>query len=87
MSARKCWTCGSEHDLDEACHRHWSRVNPARVPTDGELLFATPEESRLGPVIVASYDGDDACCGNGIWNGERIRADGERGWVHEECAR
>lgn len=79
----KCWTCNSEHDLDEACRASMT-AHSARAA--GGDPFMTPSEARFGPVFIASHDGNDVCCGDGIWNGERIRADGEGGFVHEECA-
>lgn len=44
------------------------------------------ESPLMGPIFTAGYDSDDSCCGEGIVEGERIRADGEGGWVHEDCS-
>lgn len=38
-----------------------------------------------GPIFTATFDSEDACCGHGIEAGERIRADGDGGWVHAAC--
>lgn len=46
---------------------------------------AAPQESKLGPVFTATYGSEDDCCGEGIEPGDRIRADGHGGWIHEGC--
>jgi hypothetical protein len=42
---------------------------------------------RPGPPMRASFDSDDSCCGEGISEGEQIRADGYGGWEHMNCVR
>jgi hypothetical protein len=53
-------------------------------------LFATSSEiPKLGPAFMATFESDDACCGEGIVPGEDIRSDGEGGWIHadDSCER
>lgn len=45
-------------------------------------LFDEPD--RFGPVFTADHESDDACCGDGILPGEKIRADGSGGWIHAD---
>lgn len=42
------------------------------------------EVPEFGPVFIAIYDSDDACCGYGIEVGDQIRADGQGGYIHAE---
>lgn len=79
---RRCWTCNSDHDLDEACARS---MRGQSVTAAGGRLSEDLFESRKRPVITAGYASEDACCGEGIQPGDRIRSDGEGGWIHEEC--
>jgi hypothetical protein len=39
----------------------------------------------LGPWFTAAYDGDCADCCGAIEPGDRIRADGDGGWLCEDC--
>jgi hypothetical protein len=86
--ARKCWTCNTEHDLDAACGASpavraiRAAGGPGHELDDTTALFDEPEERELGPVFTAVYDGEDACCGEGIEEGQQARADGEGGWIH-----
>jgi hypothetical protein len=42
----------------------------------------------LGPWFTASLDGDcSGPCGGEIWEGDRIRSDGEGGWLCSDCGR
>ncbi len=80
-----CFTCLTDHPYDEACAR------PAHpIDRPGDDLFDDADDaspvSGLGPVFTATYDGEDACCGEGIEVGQRIRADGAGGWIHEGCS-
>lgn len=43
------------------------------------------ERAEWGPVITAAYPGDCASCGYHWDDGEPIRADGEGGWLCEDC--
>ena len=82
--SRRCWTCNTDHDLDEACAK--SMRGASVVAAGGRLaddFFDAPNPKP--PVITAAFDSEDACCGNGIEVGDRIRSDGEGGWVHEDC--
>jgi hypothetical protein len=82
---RRCWTCNSGHDLDEPCA---SSMRGRTVTAAGGRLaddLTERDTPRLGPVITARYPSEDACCGEGIHEGDRIRADGEGGWIHEDC--
>jgi hypothetical protein len=52
--------------------------------------FADPDEiepkNDKGPWFTAGFDSDDdSCCGEGIYEGDVIRADGEGGWEHQDC--
>lgn len=40
--------------------------------------------NEFGPIFTATYESDDACCGEGIQPGEDIRADGSGGWIHAD---
>lgn len=95
-TVRTCWTCNTEHDLDEACSAsHTVRSMRAAGKPGNELadhttpdLFDTPDNGPgFGPVFTAGFDGEDACCGDGIIEGEEIRSDGQGGWIHAipEC--
>lgn len=80
--SRRCWTCNSDHDLDEACAQS---MRGRSVTASGSRLADDLFESRRRPVITASFRGEDACCGEGIRPGDHIRSDGEGGWIHEDC--
>ena len=81
--SRRCWTCNSEHDPDEACPQ--SMRSRGRQAAGGDDLFAdATERPAFGPVFVAEHESDDACCGEGIVPGEDIRADGHGGWIHAD---
>lgn len=86
--SRQCWTCNTEHDLDRACPASLATRSSqaAGGPAD---LFDVEETPRFGPVFMAQFGSDDACCGEGIVPGEDIRSDGEGGWIHasEACER
>ncbi|GIF14805.1 hypothetical protein [Actinoplanes teichomyceticus] len=79
--SRRCWTCNTEHDLDEAC----TTSMRGRTVTAAGGRLADDLTERPGPVITARFPGSDACCGEGIEAGDRIRADGHGGWIHEGC--
>lgn len=50
-----------------------------------DQLFAQPSDGPdLGPIFTATYESDDACCGEGIVEGEDIRSDGQGGWIHAD---
>lgn len=40
------------------------------------------DADSLGPIFTATFESEDACCGDGIVPGEKIRADGAGGWIH-----
>lgn len=42
-----------------------------------------PAASPFGPIFTATYESEDACCGDGIEVGDQIRADGQGGWIHD----
>lgn len=87
--SRQCWTCMGRHDMDEPCRAsHTARSMRAAGQAGNELadhttpdLFDNPGET-FGPVFMAEFESDDACCGEGIVPGEDIRADGHGGWIH-----
>lgn len=81
MMARMCWTCNTEHDLDEACQQ-FSTARATRAAGMRSGLFGAPAEQY--PVITAQFD-SPCSAGDDICEGELIRADGEGGWVHIKC--
>lgn len=90
---RRCWTCNFEHDLNEACRASTAvrSVRSAGRPgneladhTSPDLFDNAEDSPQLGPVFMATYDCEDACCGEGIVVGEDIRADGSGGWIHAD---
>lgn len=42
------------------------------------------DADSFGPIFTATHESEDACCGDGIVAGERIRADGSGGWIHAD---
>lgn len=82
---RRCWTCNSDHDLDEPCAT--SMRGRTVTAAGGSLASDLFERNapRRGPVFTASFPGEPACCEQGIDVGDRIRSDGEGGWIHEDC--
>lgn len=84
MSARRCWTCGNEHDMDEPCKQ--SPLARAQRAAGGTLFGqGQSDDSEIArPTINAKYDGY-CSAGDDISEGEPIRADGEGGWIHIEC--
>ena len=89
---RRCWTCQSEHDPDEACPAGMAaRSARAAGGSLSDLVDDADDDDgpRFGPVFIAQYAGDDDCCGGGIGLGDEIRADGQGGWIHasEACER
>lgn len=79
--SRRCWTCNTDHDLDEPCAQSMrGRSVTAAGGRPADDLF----EGRRRTVITAAYATGDNCCGEGIEPGDRIvRSDG--GWIHEDC--
>jgi hypothetical protein len=37
------------------------------------------------PIVEARYDSECDGCGSTIWTGDRIRSDGEGGWLCMDC--
>lgn len=92
--ARTCWTCLSEHAIDAPCGANQAVRAQRSEGTPGNTIFDRTadlfdEADSFGPVITATYEGEDSCCGMGIEEGDRIRADGQGGWIHanEDCER
>lgn len=81
MTAQMCWTCNTEHDLDEAC-RQSPAARATRAAGGRSGLFGAPAEQY--PVIAAQFD-SPCSAGDDIYEGELIRADGDGGWIHVEC--
>lgn len=47
--------------------------------------FDSPDDrSGPGPEVYADYDSDCGNCGEPVYEGDIIRADGD-GWAHTEC--
>lgn len=62
----------------------------AASPVD-PFASGTSDTPQLGPEFQAQYDDGicsaRVCLGDGsLWAGDHIRADGEGGWIHSECA-
>lgn len=84
MTTRRCWTCNTEHDLDEAC-----KASPAARArraagakddwTSNDLFGPDPR-----PTMTAQYRGE-CSAGDEIEEGDTIRPDGEGGWIHVNC--
>lgn len=89
---RRCWTCNTEHDLDDPCRMSpAARANRSAGGSGNELgertadLFDDAEDfPAFGPVFTAEHESEDACCGEGVVPGEDIRADGRGGWIHAD---
>ena len=70
--------------MDEAC-RNSLEARSRKAVGDLDLFDAAEETPRLGPVFTAQFEGDDACCGEGIVPGEDIRYSGDQGgWIHAD---
>ena len=83
MTARHCWTCNGEHDLDKACKQSpAARTHRAAGGSSG--LFGGAASEPEQPAFEASYDGP-CSAGDDISEGELIRADGDGGWIHVDC--
>ena len=82
--SRRCWTCNTEHDLDMPCKQ--SPMATARRAAAGsdDLFDDASEPVRLGPVFMATYEGECTSCDEVIQPGEDIRADGAGGWIHAD---
>jgi hypothetical protein len=74
----RCWVCLHDHEEDAPCAARQESAKP-------DDFFESAEETpALGPIFMATYETDDACCGQGIQPGEDIRADGRGGWIHAD---
>jgi len=79
MTPAHCYICNGDHAPDDAC------VRPERAPATDLFDDAGQESaSPFGPVFAATFESEDACCGEGILPGEDIRADGQGGWIHAD---
>ena len=80
----QCFTCLGQHASDAPC----VPLNKPKAP-GADDLWDEPGPAKVleqyGPPITALYDGEDSCCGAGINEGDTIRADGQGGWIHDEC--
>jgi len=86
--SRRCWTCNTEHNMDEACRQSPAARSRRAAGGKDDFFDDTPSGNiKLGPVLTAQFESEDSCCGDGIMPGEDIRADGEGGWIHarEDC--
>jgi len=81
---RRCWTCNTDHDLDEPCSQ--SRTVRSVVAAGGSAsqLFTNGKE-EFGPVFCAGHESECESCDEGIVPGEDIRADGRGGWIHADA--
>lgn len=84
MTARQCWTCNTEHDLDTACPQS-SMARSARA-AGGVDPFTSPSQATLPVAFEATYASDCSCCWDGIEPGEMIRADENGEWEHTKHA-
>jgi hypothetical protein len=54
--------------------------------TEVEDPFEDADDGAAAPWFEAGFDSDDdSCCGEGIYAGEIIRADGQGGYEHQDC--
>lgn len=71
-------------------YRRHLAEQPRPAAPDPFSAGADAAADRRGPVFPAGFDGECAepFCqfGGDIYEGEAIRADGDGGYVHEECA-
>ena len=70
MSVRTCWTCNTEHDLDDRC---------------AQLPMTRVDTSQMPMPFAAAYEGVCSGQGDHIYEGDSIHADGDGGWVHVGC--
>lgn len=88
---RRCWTCNTEHDLDEACPRNATvrSVRSAGQPGNTLADHTSPDlfddsGPKFGPVFTATYESECPSCDERILPGEDIRADGQGGYIHAD---
>lgn len=74
---RRCWTCNTEHDLNEAC-----KASPAARAR--RAVGAKTQTSVPRPAMEARYRGE-CSAGDEIEEGDTIRPDGDGGWIHVNC--
>lgn len=74
--------------MDMPCRE--SAVSRSRRAAGADDLFDDAAAGpKFGPVFAATYQSDDECCGDGIEEGQSVRADSQGGWIHAsaECER
>jgi len=85
MTKRRCWTCNTEHDLDEACPN--SGIARSRQEATGSMRSMVDDAGPVGgfgPVFAATYESECPSCDERILPGEDIRADGQGGYIHAD---
>lgn len=80
MAAR----CEKTDLLVESCGHCTGAEAEARAARE-EAEVARRPATGPGPWFTAQYEGECVCCGDDITPGDTIRADGEGGYVCDEC--
>lgn len=85
-------TTGTEGPPAGPRYRRYLAEQPRPAASAGPDPFSSGTDDtspQLGPVIQAGFDSECSSFGcpvGAIWEGDDIRADGEGGWIHAECA-
>ena len=89
--ARRCWTCNTDHDLDEACARSGTMRTAAATGHAGftsdlfDAVEPTPRSAPKREAFPARYRSECGECWDEIHPGDMI-VGSDNGYVHEECA-
>jgi hypothetical protein len=69
---------------DQCGHCHPERLPQPKVPQAVRARMG-PERIRYGPWFPAAFPSECDGCGGDIGEGDRIRSDGEGGWLCPDC--
>ena len=87
MTKRRCWTCNTEHDLDEACPQSPTARGRRAAGALDDFTATGLFGADPSPGMPAQFESECPECGEMIWAGETIkRGSDDNGFVHEECA-